>query len=122
MASQQVISEKQVTIEVVRRTLAAALPGSAEARHDYTRVLHTRAKVKSAGLNSEWARVDINGKRPTHTFTIRYTTIPFDARDRVRTVDGSLYQILNIDNVDLRNRELRIVTSNQGDEDMAAVR
>ena len=122
MARQQVISEKQVSIEVVRRSLVDALPGSAEARHTYTRVFHTRAKVKSAGLNSEWAKVDIAGKRPTHTFTIRYTTIPFDARDRVRTVDGHLYQILNIDNVDLTNRAVRIVASNQGDESMEAAR
>ena len=85
-------------------------------------MFHTRAKVKSAGLNSEWAKVDIAGKRPTHTFTIRYTTIPFDARDRVRTVDGHLYQILNIDNVDLANREIGIVVSNQGDESMEAAR
>lgn len=116
------ISEKQVTIEVVRRSLVAPAPGSAEARHDYTRVFHTRASVKSADMNSEWAMVDINGKRPTHTFTIRFTTIPFDSRDRVRDATGHLFQILNVDNVDLRNKELRIVTSNQGDENTQAAR
>lgn len=120
--ARNVISSKQVTIEVVRRSLADALPGTAAARHEYQRVFHTRAEVKSAGMNSEWAKVDINGKRPTHTFTIRFTQIEFDSQDRVRTADGHLYQILNIDNVDLRNRELRIITSNQGDENTPAAR
>jgi hypothetical protein len=114
------ISSKQVSIEVVRRTLIST-PGSAAAQHKYSRVFHTRAMVKSAGT-SEWGQVDIVGKKPTHTFTIRWTSLAFDVRDRVRDARGQLFQILSIENVDLRNRELRIMTSNQGDESIAAAR
>ena len=114
-----IISPKRVSIEVVRRTLLTPLPGSAEARYDYTRVFLTRADVKSSGT-SEWNQVDIDGKKVTDTFTIRYTTLAFDIRDRVRDARGTLWQILRIDNVSLANRELRLMCAHVGHEDAEA--
>lgn len=116
-----IISPKRVSIEVVRRTLLTPLPGSAEARYAYTRVFLTRSEVKSSGT-SEWNQVDIDGKKVTDTFTIRYTTLPFDIRDRVRDARGTLWQILRIDNVNLANREFRLMCAHVGHEDAEAAR
>lgn len=115
------ISSKQVTIQVVRRSLLPPDPGESEARHTYSTVLTTRAAVKSAG-SSQWASVDVDGTKVTHTFTIRFTRLSFDKRDRVRDVRGQLYQILTIDNVDLANREYRIQCALTGNESAEAAR
>lgn len=113
---------RSFSIQVVRRKLVAPRPGSAEPRHEYTPVFTVRSDVKTRSGATEFSRVDINGKAATHTFSIRYTTIPFDVRDRVRSADGSLYQILSVENVDNNDRELRIHCSNQGDETVEAAR
>lgn len=114
-----IVSPKRVSIEVVRRELVPPAPGSAVPRHAYTRVFLTRAEVKSTGT-SEWNQVDINGTKVTDTFTIRYTTLAFDIRDRVRDARGNLWQILRIDNVGLGNREMRLMCAFTGHEDAEA--
>lgn len=115
------LGEMDVTIQVVRRSLVAPLPGRAEPRHDYAVVFTTRAKVKSSGL-SEFAQINVGGDAVTHTFTIRYTTLPFDTRDRIRTVDGALHRILRVDNVDYANEWIVVQTTRQGIEDVEAAR
>lgn len=117
-----IISPKQVTVQIVRRALLPPAPGSASARYSYAAVFTTRAEVKSRSGATEWGQVEINGEKASHTFTIRWTSIPFDARDRLRDARGQLWKILGIENVDLRNREMRIHCANQGDEDVPAVR
>lgn len=121
MRTQPIISSKTVTVQVVRRYLLPPAPGTAEARHDYVTVLTTRANVKSQG-SAQWAMVEVNGKQVTHTFTIRYTRIPFDTRDRVRDARGDLYQILKIDNIDLANKEMKVQCALMGSETMEAAR
>lgn len=113
--------QRAYTIEVVRRALIASVPGSAEPRHGYVRVLQTRADVRMSPVN-EVAQVVIGGTKASHTFSIRYTTIPFDSRDRIRTPNGRLFQILSVENVELANRELRIICASQGDEGQDAAR
>ena len=117
-----IVSPKQVSVQVVRRTLLPPTPGSAAPRHSYTAILTTKAEVKSRSGATEWANVEIGGERATHTFTIRYTMVPFDARDRLRDATGQLYRILSIENVDLRNREMRIHVTTAGGEDVPAAR
>lgn len=111
-----------VTVQVVRRALVAPVPGSAEPRHDYTVLFTTQAKVQSRTGTSEFNRVEVNGKIATHTFTIRYTTLAFDMRDRVRIVGGGLFQILSIENVDLQNQWFKIHAASMGNDDMEAAR
>ncbi len=122
MSGKLLISPKHVTITVQRRALLPPEPGSAAARHEYTDVFTTRAEVTSRSGKSEWAQVDIDGKKASHTFTIRFTTIEFDVRDRVRDATGALFQILSVENVDLRRREMKIHCSSQGSDDVAAAR
>lgn len=116
MKRKQEISTKTVTVQVVRRQLLAPALGLGEARHDYTVLFTTRAEVRSSGGTKEWGEVEINGQKATHIFTIRYTTIAFDVRERIRDARGKLYQILSVDNVDLGNRELKIMAAYQGAE------
>jgi Phage head-tail joining protein len=109
------------TIQVQQRELIQ-VPGTAEPKHVYSTLFTTRADVKTKGGQSEFARVDINGKTVTHTFGIRYTTIPFDTRHRLRDARGQLYQILKVEDVDMANRELRIYCASQGNENVEAAR
>lgn len=118
--AKQPISSKTYGIEVVRRSLRPPAPGSAEARFDYTRVFGTRAEVKTRSGTSEFGRIEFGGKTVTHTFTIRWTSIPFDTRDRVRNAAGQLWQILHVEDVDLKRIDLRIHCANIGADDLAA--
>lgn len=120
--ARQIISSKQSTIAVVERIVLTPAPGTAAPRHEYRTLFTVRASVRVASGTSEFAQVDINGKRVTHTFSIRWVSIPFDTRHRVRGVLGDLYQILNVINVDDDNRELRIQCASMGSEDREAAR
>lgn len=122
MADKRIISGKFETIQIVNRQTLPPAPGSAAVRHEYVPILTTRAAVRVASGETQFASVEINGQRVTHTFTIRQTKIAFDTRDRVRTVDGTLYQILNVIDPDMGGVELRIQTSRIGDEVREAAR
>lgn len=117
-----IISSKSIRIEVCERQTLSPAPGTATARHVYNRIFTVRAAVKTAGGSAEWMGVEIDGKKVTHTFTIRWTSIPFDIRHRVRDVSGKLYQILKVANVDEGNREIRIQCAAIGDETQEAAR
>lgn len=117
-----IISPKRITIQVVRRSLLPPAPGTAWSRHDYVPIFTTRAEVKSRMGSNQYAQIDIDGTKATHTFTIRFTTIPFDTRDRVRDATGQMWQILSIENVDLSRREMKIHCANQGSEDVVPAR
>ena len=84
-----------ITIE--RRELSHASALNAEPEHTYKTVLTTRAKIETKGARI-WQGVVVEDA-PTHVFTMRATTIPFDARDRVRDVKGNLYVIQSIEDV-----------------------
>lgn len=116
------IGDMDVSVQVVRRRLVQPTLGRAEPKQDFVPVLTTRAEVKSRTGSNEFARVDVNGVTATHTFTIRYTTIPVDARDYLRDARGQLYKILSVENVDLANRRMRLHCSNQGSEDVEGAR
>lgn len=122
MQKRGITSPKRITVQVMRRSLLPPAPGEAAPRHDYIPVLTTRAEVKSRVGSSEWGQVDIGGKKATHTFTIRFTTVQFDVRDRLRDATGQLWQILSIENADLGRRDMKIHCSNQGFEDVPAAR
>lgn len=108
-------------IEIVRRSLVSAAPGTAEPAHEYVPVFATRAQIKTKSGVSQWNRVEIDGKSVTHTMTIRYTPISFDVRDRVRA-GGELFAILAIENVDEANDWLRLHCALAGAETAAAAR
>lgn len=122
MAGRARIGERNVTVQIVRRSLASPAPGSSEPRHPYAVLFTTRAKVKTHSGLSEFARVEIGGRQVTHTFGIRFTTIPFDTRDRVRDVGGRLYQILRVDDVDEQGHELALRCAAVGSETVEAAR
>lgn len=116
-----VSSEKMVTIQVVRRTLETPEPGESVAKHDYLPVLTTRATVKGAGTKV-WGQIEIDGKRVTHTFEIRWTPTVIDTRDRVRDALGGLYQILSVDHQSLGRRVTRLMCCLAGAETIPSVR
>lgn len=122
MSQKGITSPKIVTVSVVRRALLTPEPGSAEARHEYETVFTTRAEVRTTSGSASWANLEIDGKKPSHRFTIRYTRIPFDVRDRLRDATGVLYQILNISNISLGNREFEILAAAQGTDQIPAAR
>jgi Phage head-tail joining protein len=89
--------EMRWSIQIVRRSMVTPLPHEAQVDHDYLPVLTTRAHCRTRTGVTEFNRVVINGQTASHTFTIRYTTIPIDVRDRVRDTQKNLYQILSAD-------------------------
>lgn len=109
-------------ITIVRRSLLPSLPGSAEPLHGYATVVGPiRANVTSLGGVADVANVTVDGKKATHKFALRYfPDVDFDVRDRIRTVDGRLLQILSVEDKDLANREWIILASSQGMEDEEA--
>ena len=115
-----IISDKRVTMHLVRRSLLQPSPGSAEPRHAYAPVFATRAAVKTMSGTNEWNTVVIDTKLVTHLWTMRFTRLPFDSRDRIKDAEGNYYQILKVENPDLANRELKIYTAKIGSEDAPA--
>lgn len=118
----KLISDKKVTISVLERRLLPPAPGKAAPRHDYTALFTVRASVRTSAGTAEFARVEVNGKRVSHTFTIRWTSIPFDSRHRIRDVRGNLYDILTVSNVNEGNKEIQISTAMVGNEAVEAAR
>lgn len=116
------IIDRAVTVEIVKPALLSPVPGSAEPRRDYAVVFRTRANVKTMTGKSEFASVDIEGARVTHTFSIRWTSIPFDTRNMLRDARRSLFKILSVENVDEANREIRIHCASTGKETVKAAR
>lgn len=102
------------TVQVVRRVTTTPQPFSAEAGHAYTPVLTTRAEVSTRQGVSEFNRVTIKDKVVTHVFTIRFTTIPFDVRDRLRDAVGTLYEILSVEHVAHGRRWMKIHCAQAG--------
>lgn len=102
------LGEMRWSLQVVRRVTTTPAPWSAEVDHTYTPVITTRAKADTKQGVAEFNRVMIEGKEVTHVFTIRFTTIPFDVRDRLRDAVGNLYQILSVESVDMGRRWMRI--------------
>lgn len=114
------------TIQVQQRELIQ-VPGSAEPKHTYSTLFTTRADVKTRSGEADFAKVSIKGAGGipvgiTHTFSIRYTTIPFDTRHRVRDAQGHLFAIVAVEDVDLANREMRIHCAASGSETVEAAR
>jgi len=101
-----------ITIE--RRTLAGAIPGSAEPQHTYQTIMTSRAAIETSrsspshGVNTD--------DSPTHKITIRYSSIEFDTRDRVRDVRGNLYTIDGVENVNQFNDLLVLSCTKRGPE------
>ncbi len=108
-------------ISIVRPRLVSAAPGSADPVREYTTVLSPRAQVKTKGGSSEWSRVEINGRRVTHVFTIRFTRVPFDVRDMLQDPEGNLFAILQIEDVDEQHRWFRVYAAKLGDATAPAV-
>lgn len=113
---------RSYTIQVCERHLLPPLPGSAEPRHTHVPIFTTRANVTTRGGASEFAAVDINGRKVTHTFAIRFTTLTPDVRHVVRDARGQLYQILAVENKNNVDREYLLHCANQGDETQEAAR
>lgn len=117
------LGDLNVSIEVVARTLLTPTAGTrGEPKHSFSRLFLTRAAVKTRSGSSEFSSIEIKGERVTHTFTIRYVSLPFDVRHWVRDARGQLYKILSVENVDLGNDWLRIHAANSGVETAEAAR
>lgn len=113
---------RSVSIQIVRRVLTPPEPGSAAATHEYTPVTSpVRAAVKTTGYKG-YSDVVIDGKKVTHIFELRWTTIPIDVRDRLRDALGVLYQILAVDHVGEGRRSLKLMCCRSGAETVASVR
>jgi SPP1 family predicted phage head-tail adaptor len=94
------LGEMRWTIRVERRRMVPPDPHQGHATHAYAPVLTTRAHCKTMSGVSQFSQVVIGGESVTHEFTIRYTTIPIDVRDRVRDTVGSIYKILSVTPMD----------------------
>lgn len=117
------LGDMTFSMQIVRRDLLPPIPGqSAEPKHSYTPILTTRAKAKTMAGASEFASVSVNGKKATHSFTIRFTWVEFDIRHRVRDATGDLYQILAIEEVDQDGKWMRLHCAYQGDDTVEAAR
>lgn len=115
------LGEMRHSIEIVRRSNVLPDPYQPDLDHDYAVFLTTRAAVKTRGGVAEFNRVMINGTPATHTFTIRYTTKQIDVRDRVQTVDRSLYSILAVEDVDERHLWINLHCARVGSLDRQSV-
>lgn len=125
MAQQVTIkSSRSYSIQVLRRKLLQPRPGTAEPRHDYEVIFTTRADVTTRSGLSEFAQVSVKGQAVSHTFAIRFTSLidQIDTRCFVRGARGDLYRVLSVDNVGLRDREIKIHCSDQGLETVEAAR
>ena len=122
MGKVKTVIYRDYTIQIMDRKLVPPKPGSAEPRHTLTALFTTRANVSTRGGVAEFASVDINGRKPSHTFDIRWTPIPFDVRNFVRDARGQLFSILAIENKDLADRTILIHCANSGDENTEAAR
>lgn len=122
MPARPTYGKMDITIQIVRRSMLQPLPGRAEPRHDYAVVLTTRASVQSMLGANAFAQVIVGNRVASHTFTIRYTTIEFDSRDRVRDATGELFQILSVENAGLGRKWMVIRCAEVGDEDREAAR
>lgn len=91
------LGEMRWTVQVVRRVMNAPAPFSAEVDHTYTPVLTTRAKMETKQGVNEFNRVTIGDQTVTHTFTMRYSTIVIDGRDRLKDTLGNLFAILAVE-------------------------
>lgn len=106
-------------VTIVRRTAVAAQSDSAEPVITYADVFSVRAHIKTNGGANEWSRVRVGEIDASHTFTIRHTTVAFDARDRIKDGAGNLYKILTIDDVDEQGREFKIQAARVGEQSEA---
>ena len=106
--------KNSITIE--RRSLDTPAPGSALPGHTYTTILTTRAKIKTKTGVSEWNQVSVGDKKSSHTITMKFTTLEFDTRDRVKDGSGNLYEILAVENIDERDNWLNLHCSRKGNE------
>lgn len=117
------LGDMRVSIEVVERKLLPPAAGTrGEPKHRFSRVFLAQAAVKTRSGSSEFGQIEIKGERVTHTFTIRYVSIPFDVRNWLRDARGQLYKILAVENVDLANDMIRIHAANSGAETVEGAR
>ena len=107
-------------MSVERRAQVPPKPGMAEARHAYATVFTVKAKVKTMSGTAEWNTIAVDGKAVSHVWEIRYTSLAFDIRDRVRDAQNRLYQILKVENVDNANRIQKVYTALIGAGTVAA--
>jgi Phage head-tail joining protein len=128
------LGELRYTIQIVRRVTLPPAPFSAESSHVFTPVLTTRAKAETKQGVAEFNRVSIGDATVTDVFTIRFTTIPFDIRDMVRSATSdtfnthlpepglaTLYKILSVEHVDHGRRWIRIHCSQAGGTDRESI-
>jgi hypothetical protein len=101
------------SIQIMRRVITGPLPFQAEIDHGYTPVITTRAACDTTKGVQEFNRVSVD-RQATHVFTIRYTTIPFDIRDRVQDSLGNQYVIMAVDDVQQNRTWLKITTARAG--------
>lgn len=104
-------------IRVRRKTTSSQLgtTGSASAKTDYKTFLTSWAAVKTTMGVSEYGQVEVGGKRVTHKFIIRYTTVEIDIRDVVEFGDlGQRLAVLGVENLNEQNRYLVINCRNEG--------
>jgi Phage head-tail joining protein len=112
--------EMRWSIQVVRRVMVTPLPFQADVDHTYTPVITVRADCDTSKGVQNFNRVNTD-MAATHVFTIRYTTIPFDIRDRVRDSLGNLYTILSVENVKEGRMWLKIVCALAGKEERRSI-
>jgi hypothetical protein len=103
-------------IDIVRRRLIAPTSDSAEPTFGYITAFTVRAAIKTNGGVNEWSRVRVGDEDATHTFSIAYTSMEMDVRDRVRDGVGNLYKILKVENVNEQDDELKIHAARIGSE------
>jgi SPP1 family predicted phage head-tail adaptor len=114
------LGEMRWSIRIMRRSMRPPAPFEGAAGHDYEPFLTTRAACKTNGL-TEFSRVMVNGVQATHTFTIRWPSIPVDIRDKIQDVHRNLYTILSVDPVDEGRRWMRLHCSRGGSIDQPVV-
>ena len=103
-------------VDVLDRRQLPPAPGSAEPRWQYKPLLTGQwAQVETLTGVSEFAAVEVGGKRATHAFTIRSPQVEIDTRHRV-ALNGQYYQVLGVKSINEAGQFSVIYARNLGEE------
>jgi len=109
MAKAPKLGDMRWSIQLMRRAIVMPTSlGCEEIDHVYTPFLTTRAACQTHNGVSEFDTVALGGAKASHTFIIRFTSLPVDIRDRVQDSLGTLYTILAVDTINEGRRWMRL--------------
>jgi hypothetical protein len=121
MSKEPKLGEMRWTLRLQRRRSLPPAAFAAESDHAYETFLTTRAKAETKQGVAEVNRVTIGGRDVSHVFTIRYTKLKIDVRDRALDALGNMYVILSVEHLDLGMKWIKLHCAQVGASDRSSV-